>query len=270
MKVYRIRNWDVHFEVSQSRRGEHKWVAIPNKHDGKGFRRLIRHERGLEFFGVWVLLVQIASKCPTRGLLADIDGPLTAEDFADKTGVNESLFTEALQLLIGPSIAWVEQCEFEVVSGENHSSLIPDCERGVDTGPDRTRQTKQPAAVWAAESFDGDDSGREKVKEIRSRKLELLCLDGVKNHDLKDDSQIVVLQGKLVTECPEIFKANEKCLWALLACAERSLEIGKKPAALFVTLIRGRQWPICDAAQIERAKKRLDDWKKNHPETPTE
>ncbi len=37
---YRVRDWGVHFENSRSR--DYKkldWVPIPNKHDGKGYRR---------------------------------------------------------------------------------------------------------------------------------------------------------------------------------------------------------------------------------------
>ena len=45
--VYRVRDWDTHFERSQSRKisGPLKWVAIPCKHDGKGLRRVMASVR---------------------------------------------------------------------------------------------------------------------------------------------------------------------------------------------------------------------------------
>ena len=52
---YRVRDWGVHFENTRSR--DYKkldWVPIPNKHDGKGYRRLIALENGPALFAAWV------------------------------------------------------------------------------------------------------------------------------------------------------------------------------------------------------------------------
>ena len=84
---YRVRDWDQHFENSRSR--DYKkldWVPLPNKHDGKGYRRLIALENGPALFAAWVLIVQVASKCPQRGVLADEDGPLLFERDSDVEG----------------------------------------------------------------------------------------------------------------------------------------------------------------------------------------
>lgn len=107
--AYKIKDWDTHYEKAQVRRCKTmSWVAIPNKHDGKGFRRIAKHPDGVSIFGAWVLIVQVASKMPTRGVLADKDGPLTAEDLADKTGFPEKIFEKALKLLSQPRIGWLE------------------------------------------------------------------------------------------------------------------------------------------------------------------
>ena len=107
--IYRIRNWKKHYEKAQSRPCKRlSWVAIPNQHDGKGFRRVAQHEQSVEIFAAWVLIVQVASKMPERGLLADDDGPLTAEDLALKTGFPEAIFQTAFTVLIEPKIGWLE------------------------------------------------------------------------------------------------------------------------------------------------------------------
>ncbi len=106
---YRVRDWGVHFENSRSR--DYKkldWVPIPNKHDGKGYRRLIALENGPALFAAWVLIVQVASKCPQRGVLADEDGALTAEDLAMKTGCPAEVFAQAFDMLCHPKIGWLE------------------------------------------------------------------------------------------------------------------------------------------------------------------
>jgi hypothetical protein len=112
MNAYRIKNWDQHFEIAQSRRAatmKMSWVAIPNKHDGKSYRRLTRNPHFAEIFAAWCLIIQVASKQPERGLLADADGPLTAEDLSDSTGLSEDAFTKAFEALSDVKIGWLER-----------------------------------------------------------------------------------------------------------------------------------------------------------------
>lgn len=106
--TYRVKNWDKHFETYESKRLRRlAFVVIPNKHDGKSYRRLMRHPNGPALYGAWILIVQVASRCPVRGVLADDDGPLSAQDLADKTDCPETVFFEALQVLSQPSIGWL-------------------------------------------------------------------------------------------------------------------------------------------------------------------
>jgi hypothetical protein len=88
-----------------------RWVAIPNKHDGKSYRRVTRGEDGAALYGAWCLIVQVASKCPVRGFLADHDGPLDAIDLSDKTCIPESIFQRALEILTSPAIGWLSRSE---------------------------------------------------------------------------------------------------------------------------------------------------------------
>lgn len=105
---YRIRGWDELFENAQSRKcARLTWVPVPNKHDGKSFRRLMGLPNGPSLYGAWLLLLQVASKCPERGVLADEDGPLTAEDLSLKTGCPESLFAEVFTELVSNKIPWL-------------------------------------------------------------------------------------------------------------------------------------------------------------------
>lgn len=141
--LYRIIGWNENFEIAQSRRREGKatysWVATPNKHDGKSFRRLIRRANGVALYGAWQLIVQVASKCPIRGTLSDSDGPLTPADIADKTGAPESIIKSALDVLISQDVKWIE-----VVSHSEHapSTLRAHSERATTTEQDSTVQDK--------------------------------------------------------------------------------------------------------------------------------
>jgi hypothetical protein len=107
MKTYRIKDWNLHFEKAQTRKcQEMKWVAIPNKHDGKSYGRLTHVENWLEVFAVWILLLEVASKCPVRGVLADNDGPLGDKDLEFKTRCPAASFKRSVSIL--QDVGWIE------------------------------------------------------------------------------------------------------------------------------------------------------------------
>lgn len=134
MTVYRIRNWAQHFEKAQSRVVRTPtWVSIPNKHDGKGFRRIMALADGMVVYAAWVLIVQVASKCPERGLLADSDGPMTADDISHKTGAPVEAIERAFNVLCEKGIAWIERLDTDSTLIDSMSALCP-------TGQDRTEQ----------------------------------------------------------------------------------------------------------------------------------
>lgn len=113
--VYSIRNWNDTFEVAQSRKvsGAHTWVAMPTKHDGKIFRKIMARTDGLVIFAAWVLIVEVAAKCPTHGQLSDADGPLTAADLNLKTGCPTDAFETALNVLSSKDFGWMDVDEWE-------------------------------------------------------------------------------------------------------------------------------------------------------------
>ncbi len=169
--LYSIRDWDDHFEVSQSRRdGSNKWVALPTKHDGKGYRRIMLRDDGPLIYCAWVLIVQIAAKCPKRGVLKDADGPLTAEDMAIKSSAPLRIFDIALSVLCSKEIGWMVAKEPGANSEHTPSALTLQDRTGQDTTEqDKTKQNiiitaKAPSRVPVSHhadtnlpADDGDD-----------------------------------------------------------------------------------------------------------------
>jgi hypothetical protein len=135
--MYRIKDWALHFENSASRKVEGaRWLPLPNKHDGKGFRRISRHTESERIFCAWILILQVASKCPVRGDLADENGPLTAIDLADATGFREEIFDLAFQVLTDPKIGWLEVIPWPVPKEYQLPTIHPD---RTESRPDETR-----------------------------------------------------------------------------------------------------------------------------------
>jgi hypothetical protein len=114
MPIYRIKNGHDLFETSETKKIKHlQWVKVPNKHDGKGYRRLVKEEDGLVIYAAWHLILQVASRCTPRWTLIDSDGPLTAEDLADKTGCPSQHFKRAFIVLTRKDIGWMEEIDEE-------------------------------------------------------------------------------------------------------------------------------------------------------------
>ena len=107
--AYRIRDWVRFYETHETRKLVNlKWVPIPNRHDGAGFRRLAERKDCCELFSAWVLLLEIASKAECRG-----DLPALPEDAGYKTGFPARIFYRAYEVLSKPEIGWIE------IYGEN-------------------------------------------------------------------------------------------------------------------------------------------------------
>jgi len=116
-KLYRIRDWDTHFENSGSRqlKGTPRWVAVPNKHDGEGYLLLVvAHDAGPAHFGAWNVILQVASKCVPRGtLIRDNGTPHTALTISIKTSFPKEIIAAALDRLVSEDISWMEELDFD-------------------------------------------------------------------------------------------------------------------------------------------------------------
>ncbi|KKM21098.1 hypothetical protein LCGC14_1638880 [marine sediment metagenome] len=143
MEVYIVKDWEKLFEVSQLKRCKAplKWVAVPTKHDGLGFGDLMQLDPSMSLFGAFVLIVQVAAKCPWRGVLSTSTKPLAAKDLATKTGGDESVFQRTLDIVSSLDIGWLVKEDWESTRralGEYSESTPPT--RQDNTGQDNTEQ----------------------------------------------------------------------------------------------------------------------------------
>lgn len=112
--VYKIKDWSDLYENHETRKYKNlSWVPVPNKHDGRGFKRIMKHKCAAGIYAAWNLILQIASKMPVRGVLEDKDGPLTAQDLSDKTDLDIKYFEIALSYISSKEIGWIEKTETE-------------------------------------------------------------------------------------------------------------------------------------------------------------
>ena len=119
MRVYRVKGWDKHFENSETRKLKSlKWVPIPNKQDGSTYRALWNLPKAPEVFAAWILILEVASKCPDRGTLLKDGEPIDAAKLALRTGCPEAVYLHAIPALT--AIGWLELTD---VSGDGPGIL---------------------------------------------------------------------------------------------------------------------------------------------------
>ncbi|HEY4722558.1 MAG TPA: hypothetical protein VII92_11965, partial [Anaerolineae bacterium] len=174
--------------------GSLQWVAVPTKQDGKGRRRLLRSADGPALFGAWNALLQIAARCPTRGTLADQDGPLDAIDLEDKTDIPAELFNRLFQLLTADSqrICWLEVVESAGTTADNNricrdlpGSAGTSCLHNI-TGQDRTEtehdkteqnKTEHETSASLEIELDRDSDSDSSTDRALSRQRWLLAIE---------------------------------------------------------------------------------------------
>lgn len=108
---YRIVSWD-QFETPESkkRKGPLKWLAIPTRHDGARYNRVMAHDNAGDLFTAWILILEVAATCPIRGVLIDSHGrAIDADDLACRTRFPEHKFRMAFEVLTGSKIGWIEK-----------------------------------------------------------------------------------------------------------------------------------------------------------------
>lgn len=114
--LYKIANWNTVYESHETRKLEClRYVYLPNKHDGLGFRRVSAQRNACELFAAWILLVEIASKGRKgqRGILSRDGVPLDPTECALMTGFPADAFKRAFSFFVQPQMGWLEAEEIE-------------------------------------------------------------------------------------------------------------------------------------------------------------
>jgi len=129
--MYRVLNWDRHFEGAKSKTYNNKTsCSLPTKH-GLGYRRLISEKDGVALFGAWVALIQVLSRHnkPRQGYCTDTglsDGtPYSCEDLELLTGISAKYFKEMFKICKSHSVGWVELTKTTDTTGDCEETLLP-------------------------------------------------------------------------------------------------------------------------------------------------
>ncbi len=106
----------------------------------------MKQDGGPLALAVWHILIQLATRCPQRGLLVNEDGPVTNEAIAKACHLTEAQVADALNLLTSESIGWIDtiECPRQMLvtgslrSGRKGRPKVPEVlhVNGIEEGPD--------------------------------------------------------------------------------------------------------------------------------------
>jgi len=128
MIAYRIKGWKEHYENNRTREMlVMRWVPVPNKHDGEGFQIIMEQDDALKIYACWHLILQVASKCRTRGTLLRDDGtPHTAGSIARKCSCRDiPAMQRALDFCSNGQVSWLETFAIEPAEIPHPPAEIP-------------------------------------------------------------------------------------------------------------------------------------------------
>jgi hypothetical protein len=108
----RVKNWGELYENNRSREIKRlDYVLVPNRMDTDGYTTLLDHPDGAAHLGAWIAILQIASRCKERGVLANADGrPHDARSLSRISRIPVAIF-EALIPRLLDDVQWLEQVE---------------------------------------------------------------------------------------------------------------------------------------------------------------
>lgn len=262
MKVLRVKDWNNCFENASSRKLKSPlpWVAVPTKHDGKGYRKLMRHESGAAFYGVWILLVAVAAKSKVRGYLVDDDGPLSDEDISIKTDAPSGLIGQTIAHLVDV-IGWMEWVEVDSISSlsADDPSALADGANALADGanalgkPADTRRTEQNMTC-STDTTDGHNgSVPSRNGHLEGRSPDPKPDPSQPKTRKKNPNSVFIKVERLTLENPHclrrwfLWQADQKGKvldpldpddWRFcIGAAAQALDEGDNPPALFTTII---------------------------------
>lgn len=222
MEVYRIIKWAERHEDAETRKRKGALTSIPVPTKMRlSLRKFLRTPSGLETFGAYIVLAEIAARMPIRGVLADANGPLKVDDISELSGADPERLGAALNALSMPPLQWIERVTWlpgaepnHVESAETVGASTADSGRRVGVSPILRASSLSSSSLHSSSSQKptttssgalavllkraGVAAGR--IKELAEKKPELTFEDALCHwHDVRHDKGVRSIAAVLTT-----------------------------------------------------------------------
>lgn len=174
MKLYSISNWGELFENNRTRELKKlDWIPVPNKQDGEGYTLAMEQKDGPALIGAWLIILQIASKCGTRGtLMRDTGIPHDSASIARQSRFPKTVIDRAIEFFSSREVQWLNIQEIKVDTEEPlEPAEIPHVGAGIPhQGITEGKGKKEGKEEKGMESRDEPDSVLDLGEEPKSPK----------------------------------------------------------------------------------------------------
>ena len=107
-----------------------KWLALPVKLDGYGYKRLMQEKQGPAMFGAWCAILQLAAGCTPRGTLQRSNGePMSTDDIAVLIAMPPQLVSKTLDMLSNANtskLLWIEALQEKSADPPQIRAVFPE------------------------------------------------------------------------------------------------------------------------------------------------
>lgn len=168
--LLKVARWSELYENNRTRDMKTmQWVPVPNKHDGVGYAMLMDHPNGAAHLGAWLAILQVASKCTPRGVLARGNGkPHDSTSLFIISKIPKKVFDEAIPRLLSSDIGWLESMSNEI-SLPQEGAEIPQAgaeipQEGAGNGMEENgmEEKRKPGTSAPGESVSDSEPDQEK------------------------------------------------------------------------------------------------------------
>ena len=185
-KCYSVTDWDKRFENSQSRKyNKLSWVPMPNKHDSGGYKRIAIQDDACDIFTAWILMVQVASRMPRRGILADDTEPLDADELALRTSYPQRIFERAFEVLVHPKINWLQESTVGALVGEWESATQKERKKERNLTDSEAEECKKLTSYFMEEIAQGYGRNLVTTPQSTYKGIAALISKGIKPKDIR-------------------------------------------------------------------------------------
>lgn len=111
---YRIKNWDEIYENNRTRELKNMlWLPLPIKLNGDGFTLMMQEKDGLEIFGAFIILLEIAASCTPRGTLVRSNGEPHDEKTMERISRMKVRESRRMLRYCSTTLKWLELIDLE-------------------------------------------------------------------------------------------------------------------------------------------------------------
>lgn len=103
-----VNRWDDIYEDARTRQYKNlNWVPIPNAFDSERMQDLLELEDGVEIFGTFVLLLEIASKNKKRGIICTANVQAMYMRIDKKIHIGQDKIKRCIEVLVNEPFKWL-------------------------------------------------------------------------------------------------------------------------------------------------------------------